>query len=379
MDIGMNLVLDDYAKEADPKKRLTTVGRVMRRVQWTRRVEMRARIAHELKLHGADIRRVGFGQRPPIIVCGLPRAGTTLLHGLLACDPAARHLQYWELTRPAPAVAAETYASDPRIATLDLELKTLFAVFPGVMSKHPFESVHQPEECMIPLELEAVLIRDVVTDNVPAYLDWLDGADLTATYAYYKEVLQLLCWKHPARSHLVLKAPQHSAHIESIWKAMPDANFVACHRDVGKVIASLGSLMTSFAGSSFPEVDRPGIGRRVLRYLGNAAATQVAFQEAELAAGGKRARRADKQAYNMSYKSLMNQATGGPQGEVKRIYKHFGYPVSAEFDAAMDAYMASHSQRRHGHHSYGLEELALTDDMVNEAFAPYIKKFGEYL
>ena len=375
----MNLVLEDYARESDANKRLTTVGRVMRRVQWVRRVEMRARIAHELRAHGDEIRRVGFGQRAPIIICGLPRAGTTLLHGLLSCDPAARHLQYWELTRPAPAVETATYATDSRIATLDLELKTLFAVFPGVMSKHPFESVHQPEECMIPLELEGVLIRDVVTDNVPSYLEWLDGADLDATYAYYKEVLQLLCWKHAAKSHLVLKAPQHSAHIESIWKALPDANFVGCHRDVSKVIASLGSLMTSFAGSSFPEVDRAGIGQRVLRYLGNAAAQQTAFSESEKAAGGKRARRAEKQVYNMAYKSLMNEKTGGPIGEVKRIYKHFGYPMTAEFEEAMQAYMDSHSQRRHGHHKYGLEELALDDEQVEEAFAPYIEAFGEFL
>jgi len=32
----------------------------------------------------------------PIIICGLPRTGTTHLHNLLSCDPALRSLPYWE-------------------------------------------------------------------------------------------------------------------------------------------------------------------------------------------------------------------------------------------------------------------------------------------
>ncbi|HNF04724.1 MAG TPA: sulfotransferase, partial [Mycobacterium sp.] len=39
----------------------------------------------------------------PIIICGLPRTGTTHLHNLLAADPALRHLPYWESLEPFPA------------------------------------------------------------------------------------------------------------------------------------------------------------------------------------------------------------------------------------------------------------------------------------
>ncbi|MFM1902784.1 MAG: hypothetical protein RLZZ440_684 [Planctomycetota bacterium] len=38
--------------------------------------------------------------RPPLVVVGLPRTGTTLLHRLLAADPAGRPLMYWEASFP---------------------------------------------------------------------------------------------------------------------------------------------------------------------------------------------------------------------------------------------------------------------------------------
>src|SRR5262245_43017738 len=38
----------------------------------------------------------------PLIVIGIPRAGTTLLHSLLAEDPAGRAPTAWEVLRPSP-------------------------------------------------------------------------------------------------------------------------------------------------------------------------------------------------------------------------------------------------------------------------------------
>lgn len=38
----------------------------------------------------------------PIIICGLPRTGTTHLHNLLAADPNLRYLPYWESLEPFP-------------------------------------------------------------------------------------------------------------------------------------------------------------------------------------------------------------------------------------------------------------------------------------
>src|SRR5688500_8880474 len=45
------------------------------------------------------------GERPldgAPVVTGLPRTGTTLLHNLLALDPAHRVLRFWEALHPTP-------------------------------------------------------------------------------------------------------------------------------------------------------------------------------------------------------------------------------------------------------------------------------------
>ena len=58
----------------------------------------------------------------PIIICGLPRTGTTHLHNLMSADPALRSLPYWESLEPVlpghevPGAGA----ADPRLERTDM-------------------------------------------------------------------------------------------------------------------------------------------------------------------------------------------------------------------------------------------------------------------
>ena len=52
--------------------------------------------------------------RGPIIVTGLGRSGTTLLHELLACDPANRPPLLWELVHTVPGAAQPRRMRAPR-------------------------------------------------------------------------------------------------------------------------------------------------------------------------------------------------------------------------------------------------------------------------
>ncbi|MGC2951937.1 hypothetical protein ACPTI3_14250, partial [Enterococcus faecium] len=47
---------------------------------------------------GADAERIAA----PLIGSGMPRAGTTFLHGLVAQDPANRAVPAWQAAMPAP-------------------------------------------------------------------------------------------------------------------------------------------------------------------------------------------------------------------------------------------------------------------------------------
>jgi hypothetical protein len=78
---------------------------------------------------------------PPVIVMGLPRSGTTLLHRLLALAPEARALRYWELRRPLAAPGV-----DPRAQGRG-EQRAFKWLARGLDAKH-FSNSEAPEECL---------------------------------------------------------------------------------------------------------------------------------------------------------------------------------------------------------------------------------------
>src|SRR6266536_805267 len=64
-----------------------------------RRMQLVADVAREPTILEEVIMR-------PLVITGLPRTGTTLLHGLLASDPAARAPLQWEVDMPSPPPAS---------------------------------------------------------------------------------------------------------------------------------------------------------------------------------------------------------------------------------------------------------------------------------
>jgi hypothetical protein len=79
------------------------VGRFMLHTQLVQLLKNRLLLADLLARH-PEIAAIPIAR--PIVICGLPRTGTTHLHNLMAADPALRSLPYWELDRSQPAEAA---------------------------------------------------------------------------------------------------------------------------------------------------------------------------------------------------------------------------------------------------------------------------------
>ena len=81
-------------------------------------------------------RRPEIFQRPllfPIIITGLARSGTTLLHRMLALDPSRRGVPSWELTRPIPPVEG---SPDYRQHTAEQEFKLRLKLAANMDHKH---------------------------------------------------------------------------------------------------------------------------------------------------------------------------------------------------------------------------------------------------
>ena len=112
-DSGFRARLDVLCGSLVDEAGLSDVGRALAFEQLVGHLVNRLRledlIAANPEIEGVPIER-------PIIICGLPRTGTTHLHNLIAADPALRYLPYWESLEPVLAEREEPRdgAADPR-------------------------------------------------------------------------------------------------------------------------------------------------------------------------------------------------------------------------------------------------------------------------
>ncbi|MBT7736018.1 MAG: sulfotransferase, partial [Verrucomicrobia bacterium] len=106
----------------------------------------------------------------PLYILGFPRTGTTLLHSLLACDPASRWLRLWEGLHPAPA--PESLQDDPRIATTRDWVAGFEKLVPNLARAHKLDATG-PEECLWLIEHTFADLIFELRAHVPSYSKWL--------------------------------------------------------------------------------------------------------------------------------------------------------------------------------------------------------------
>jgi hypothetical protein len=58
-------------------------------------------------------------------------------------------------------------------------------------------------------------------------------------------------------------------------------------------------------------------------------------------------------------------------GVAKRIYAHFGLPLTPAALGAFEAHAAANPRAKHGKHEYELEEFGLSEARVRERFRAY--------
>ena len=105
--------LSRLLESLEAEAQLNLIGRIAAREDLTRMLTNRLQLERDRHLHpeiaAEEIRR-------PLFITGLPRSGSTLLHTLLAQDPASRVPLNWETLHPSPPPERATYDADPRIA-----------------------------------------------------------------------------------------------------------------------------------------------------------------------------------------------------------------------------------------------------------------------
>ena len=179
---------------------------------------------------------------PPVIyITGMERSGTTLLHNLLSLHPLARPFRRWELMEPVPPPEAATYDDDPRSARMQASVDRLRG---SMLERMHWVNADDPEECVWGYIDAVSMLGQSASVCMPTWRAFLSGADFTTVFAHYRQLVQLLLWKHPVPpgGFLVLKAPQIGRAIAQMAAVFPEAFFVVTDRDPFRCIVSMAVL-----------------------------------------------------------------------------------------------------------------------------------------
>lgn len=351
----LELLCQDY----DRDQNLTPLGKLVCQKSLVHVLSNRLKIQQAVETD-PEITRENI--RRPLFILGLPRTGTTLLYNLLAEDPAARPLMFWESMSPAPPPRTENYASDPRIARGRQRVQRLNQIFPELKHIHEFRG-DGPEECLG--LLMNCLLTPFMRGEITRYRQWLDDvpdAEVDAAYAEYRLQLQLL-QRHVQRDHWILKCPSHLYGLGSILKTFPDAAVVQTHRDLSQAVPSLCSLGGVVEQLCYRKIDKSWIGLYTLRTIEQMLDRGVRGRDAVDPQG--------ERVLDLNFQNIV----ADPIGVVRKIYERFSYPFTPEFEAALKHKVATDQHAHQPKHAYRLSEFSLTEIDLTQRFRDYSDRF----
>jgi hypothetical protein len=338
---------------------LTILGRWMTRRFLLRFLEVRLHLAAYV------VADPGVRDEPitePWFVTGAPRTGTTILHGLLAQDPAHRAPEGWEFLRPVPPPDPASFDHDVRIALADAELRLPALVVNDLDAIHEY-SGRMPKECLSAMSFAFQSEEFTARYHVPSYAAWFEQCDMTPAYEMHRLVLQVLQRRFPRR-RWVLKSPVHLHSLPVLLSTYPDARIAVTHRDPLTVLASVTSLVATLRAAHSERVDFTAIGADHARRYAASLDHLVTLTEAGVLDPAR--------VFHLQYAGFVTDHVAS----VQKLYGHFGSELAAGAEAAMVEYLAARPQGLHGAHHYSFADLALDAGAQQAAFARYQSAFA---
>jgi hypothetical protein len=299
--------------------------------------------------------------RQPIVITGLPRSGSTLLHSLLAQDPANRVPLTWEMLSPSPPPERATYERDARIATTERQLRWFHRLVPE------FRRIHQvgarlPEECTVILSHSFLSSQFCSMYTVPSYQSWVREQDLRPAYELHRRFLQQLQWRC-AGTRWILKAPAHLPALRELGAVYPDVRVIMTHREPLEVLASEASLHTVLRQTFSDGVDPAQVGREVTELTADEIRVGLAARDGACVP--------PEQFFDVRYRDLVKD----PMGTVRTIYDRFAMSLTSTAEARMQQYLAETPKDKHGAHEYSLAQFGLDPEEERTRYRAYRERF----
>lgn len=302
--------------------------------------------------------------RVPVVVCGLPRTGTTMLQRLLASDPDALSARWFETRYPAPFPEDDWTRRDARIAAGKEEIRLTLEAVPELATVHPWDAEAPDEEIML-LEHTFLSWMAEAQAHTPALGRWLRQQDMTPAYDYLKTLLRFLQWQKRkagnAATSWVLKSPCHLLTVETLLEAFPDAKVVQTHRDPFQTIPSICSFQLFMWSLATDHVDPFEVGRV---WGGN---WREALEHALL----MRESRYPERFIDVDYLDVARD----PAAEVRRIYAATGRTLSPAAEEEMRKWAERNKRENRPPHEYTMQQFGFSEEQLATDFRAYRERF----
>lgn len=346
--------LEVYLASADEDGRLNSLGR---RVVIDTAIA-RLRTGAKLSRHRAEAADSGADEpAPPIVIVGGWRTGSTFLFRLLAGDPRLRAPLPVELTAPFRVAGLTGAERDAVLDAASAAHDFLHAITPELQAVHD-SGARLPEECVLALGTDLRNWGFTSTTRLESYASWLADQDLAAGYALYRQQLNVL--DDGSGRRWVLKAPAHTAELDTLIDTFPGAVIVHLHRDVVDTVASGTSLFATFRSAYSDDVDGADVGR---------FQTEQTLRWFDRAVEVRRSERSGRVRWvDVAYPDLIED----PVRVLDRVWTAADLDPLGDPGGFVTAYRDAHPRHSHGVHRYRPEDFDITAGEVRERFADYV-------
>lgn len=299
--------------------------------------------------------------KPPIIIVGLQRTGTTFLQRLLAADSNNRALRSWEALNPVPFGNKNDVAQ--RIKQAKISQKALHYISPTFFSIHPVE-YDSPEEDVLLNDMTLLSAVAEATMHVPTYSRWVAAQDHNLAYDWMKKMLQILQAETTPKTW-VLKTPQHLEYLDVVAQQFPQAVIIHTHRHPKECIPSFCSMVYHSRKIFSKEVDALEVAEHWVNK--NVYMLQQAIKT--------RQNYPNLQVIDVAYQDLVK----APITTAKKIYEQIGRPWSDALEVDFNNALLQNKKDKYGQHHYNKADFGLTDQSIEDTFDFYVKQYSSYL
>jgi hypothetical protein len=359
-DFGPGYFLEPMAKLLDSMRRegrLSDAGVAHQRARMVSGLVARLRMFDAIRRHPEILEEK---LSVPVVICGLPRTGSTMFHRMLSVAPGFTAIRWWETQNYAP-FAGEVRGQPVERRKAAEKIMDAY-VRAGLLSIHPF-LIDEPDEEVMILDQFFVGTMPEATNYVPSFAEWLSGYDAAPAYEDLKTVLKFLQWQDRTRvgKRWVLKTPAHLSMARSMLNAFPDALLIMTHRSPLAVMPSYCSMVHTIVKMSSSEIDAATMGRFTARRWAGFLRDFTRMRD-QVAAD---------RFIDIRYDDLVAQ----PIREAGLVLARLGIDMSPEIEAAMQHWLEKNARDKRPAHHYSPQEFGLEREQLERDFNLYKTRF----